>query len=100
MEPKLSILPLRTVVAAVANTGEVTAIYRTFCLSEYFLSFQWLEALQGSSSCDSGRWGCGEDLYAYLLYQQQVSHFFQLVRNDILEVQRMLGIEGTRVCIR
>ncbi|KAM1374291.1 hypothetical protein ACFX2I_024866 [Malus domestica] len=74
MEPKLSILPLRTVVAAVANTGEVTAIYRTFCLSEYFLSFQWLEALQGSSSCDSGRWGCGEDLYAYLLYQQQVSH--------------------------
>ena len=24
--------------------------------------------------CDCGRWGCGEDLYAYLLHQQQVSH--------------------------
>lgn len=24
--------------------------------------------------CDSGRWGCGEDLHAYLLHKQQIPH--------------------------
>ncbi|XP_050104785.1 uncharacterized protein LOC126584456 [Malus sylvestris] len=94
------------------NPSCLFVFYVDFGSLSIFLVSNGLKFFKVHQVCDSGRWGCGEGLYAYLLHQQQVSHclsifllcasdsVFQLARNDILEVQRMLGIEGTRVCIR